>query len=254
MVVEMTEISFVVPAYNEEEWIERCVDCIRNAAEQTELRYEVIVADNRSTDRTATKARQAGAQVVRESVRQIARVRNTGARQAKGTFLVFVDADTLISPELVERTVQRLRSGEVVGGGATLTLDRELRWSMKVGLHVWNTISKRFRLAAGSYLFCRRDVFEDVGGFNENLYASEELDLSVRLKRRGNRNGYAFEILEGHPVITSARKMDWYSGWELWLNFIMAIFMPWAIYYRFLCGFWYDRPDPGTENGDSGRG
>lgn len=239
----MTEFSFVIPAFNEEEWIELCVSRIQESAEQNGLDYEVIVVDNESRDETATVAQRNGARVVTESVRQIARVRNRGAHNANGQYLVFVDADTLVSPELVKQTMEAMQEGDVIGGGATVALDRDPGWNYELGLHVWNTISRRFRLAAGSYLFCRREEFVDLGGFNENLYASEELDLSIRLKRRGRRRGTKFVILEGHPVITSARKMDWYSGWQLWLNFIMAIFMPWAIYYKFLCGFWYERPN-----------
>lgn len=236
--------TFVIPAYNEENWIGRSVRKIHETADACGLSYEIIVVDNRSTDRTRMVAEEAGAKVVEESERQIARARNRGGRAASGSFLVFVDADTLVSERLIAETAKRLRSGEVVGGGALIASD-QTDATMKFGLDVWNTISRRFRLAAGSFVFCRRDVFQSIGGFNEDLYATEELDLSLRLKRRGRRLGMSFDIIE-ESVVTSARKTSWYSDWQLMLRFLMVLFMPWAIYYRSLCGFWYDRPDEGA--------
>lgn len=233
--------TFVIPAYNEEEWIGRCVRNIRESAEDCKISYEIIVVDNQSTDRTRVVAENTGADVVEEPERQIARARNRGARAASGRFLIFVDADTMVSPRLIARTAERLRSGGVVGGGALVRSDQSDA-TMKFGLRIWNTISRRFRLAAGSFLFARRDVFDSVGGFNENLYASEELDLSMRLKRRGRRLGLSFEIIE-ECVVTSARKTSWYSNGQLLVRFLLVLFMPWAVYYRSLCGFWYDRPE-----------
>ena len=88
-------ISFIVPAHNEEAWVGRCVSAIRNGAESLGEPHEIIVVDDASSDATASIARQQGAQVVRVEHRQIAATRNTGARQAHGDILFFVDADTL---------------------------------------------------------------------------------------------------------------------------------------------------------------
>ncbi len=235
----MTEFSFIIPAYNEEEWIAQSVRAIQDASNANSLAYEVIVVDNHSTDGTEKQAKEAGASVVHEPIRQIARVRNRGAQAAEGAYLVFIDADTIVSERVVGKMAAKLRTGEVVGGGAIVASDRQDS-VMDYSLHIWNTISKRFRLAAGSYLFSRRETFEQIGGFNERLYATEEIDLSIRLGRRGAREGLRFEILE-EPVVTSARKVDWYSNWQLALRFFIFLFLPWAIYYRSLCGFWYDR-------------
>jgi len=239
----MPRLSFIIPAYNEEKWIGRSISAIHRSAAPHAVKYEVIVVDNNSTDDTEQRATEKGARVVLEPVRQISRVRNRGAAAANGDVLIFVDADTLVNEQLVGQTARLMCSDEAVGGGATVRSDRSLRDALETGMQVWNTISVRFRLAAGSYLFCRRDVFEALNGFNERMYAAEEIDLSLRLKRRGARLNLPFVIIQEAPVITSARKTEWYSGYTLLLNFFMSIFFPWAVYFKTLCGFWYDRPE-----------
>ena len=64
--------------------------------------------------------------------------------------------------------------------------------------------------AAGSFLFCRAEAFRQAGGFSEELFASEEIDLSRRLKRLGR-----MAILHRHPLLTSDRKTRLYSWGEM---------------------------------------
>ena len=80
------QTSFLVPAYNEEHFVGRAVESVHRAAAACDLTaYEVVVCDNGSTDATAAVARAAGARVVREPHRQIARSRNAaaGSRSAR---------------------------------------------------------------------------------------------------------------------------------------------------------------------------
>src|SRR2546428_7859476 len=91
--------------------------------EAVPARGELVVCDNNSTDRTAQIARAAGARVVSEPLNQISRARNTGAREAQGRFLIFVDADTHLAPEPLHEALARLGFGTVCGGVATLVMD-----------------------------------------------------------------------------------------------------------------------------------
>jgi len=109
------------------------------------------------------------------SINQISRARNTGAREARGQWLVFVDADTLISSELIRDVLAQLRAHRAVGGGATLELDQQVSRSARTGLDAWNRISTTLDIAAGSFFWCRRDAFEGVGGFPESRYAGDAL-------------------------------------------------------------------------------
>ena len=115
------DYSIIIPAYNEEELLPATLTALRRAmAALTTHRGEIVVTDNDSSDRTAEVARDAGARVVFEEHRQIARARNVGGHSAEGRFLIFVDADTRISGVLLEQTLGALADGAVCGGGTRM--------------------------------------------------------------------------------------------------------------------------------------
>lgn len=237
-----SEISVIIPAWNEAQWLGTTLAAAREALANLECPGELIVVDNASTDATAELARSEGARVVAEPVNQISRARNTGARAAAGRYLVFVDADTRVPAELLRRAHELLAGGRACGGGARVMLDGRPGALQRFGLRLWNRASTRLHLAAGCFVFCRRDAFRAVGGFDERLYASEELGLSRDLKRWGRPRGLPFVILDAPAVITSDRKSYWYTnGQQLALLGLMVIF-PCAVRSRRLSRFWYRRP------------
>jgi glycosyltransferase involved in cell wall biosynthesis len=242
------DYSIVVPAYNEEPLLPATLAALAEAMRATPLVGEIVVCDNNSTDATAAVARAAGVRVVGEAMNHISRARNAGALAARGRYLVFVDADTLVPPALLHEALAALASGRVCGGGATVTMHPT---PSGIGLwlvRLWNAFSKRVRLAAGSFLFVRRDAFDAVGGFSLKVYASEELWLSRSVKRWGALRGLDFVILEAHPVVTSARKTEWYSESTLFLTVLLLFVFPFALRSRALCWLWYRRPAaPGPE-------
>src|SRR5262245_31442195 len=109
-------ISFIVPAYNEEQLIGATLEALKLAVIDLHLNYELIVVDDASSDETAAVSRNAGARVVRVAYRQIAAARNAGAREAKGDIFIFVDADTVVNADVVNAAVRALRNGAVGGG------------------------------------------------------------------------------------------------------------------------------------------
>ena len=113
-------------------------------------------------------------------------------------------------------------------------------------LWVWNRVSALAKLAAGSYVYCYRQAWEECGGFDEAVYAGEELYFSRRLKRWARRHGLRFEILTQTPVVTSARKMEWYGqGQLLWRA--LKMLRPGAVKRRDDCELWYTRPAESTQ-------
>ena len=237
------DVSVLIPAYNEEALIGKVIDSVHQSfASIPDRSYEVIVCDNNSTDRTADIVAAKGAKVVFEPHKQISRARNAAARAASGEWLIFLDADTLLNPQLLKTTVTYLESGKFVGGGSTIAFDKEVA-NPFVGLltHVWTTISVQLRLAAGSYLFCTRGAWIETGGFDEQFYAGEEIFFSRKLKKWGRQNGKGFKIITGSPVVTSARKLEWYNQWQL-LCRMLLLAVPGALKRRERCGLWYERP------------
>lgn len=201
---------------------------------------ETIVVDNNSTDATASLAAAAGARVVFEPVNQIARARNAGAAVARGEWLLFVDADSEVSPGLVAALWEQVETGRVIGAGSTLAMPG-LPWWATLMLGSWNLVSRSCRWAAGSLLLCRQADFAALGGFNERLYAAEEIDLSRRLKRRARRQGLRFVILHHHPLLTSGRKLALYSSGEIARQLLRLLLRPWSsLRNRDRLGVWYD--------------
>jgi len=201
---------------------------------------ELLVVDNNSSDNTAQIAKDAGAVVIFEPINQIARARNAGAQAANGEALIFIDSDTCISAELLANVLDLLLTDKVVGGGSAIEPDRAVTGNALRGLNFWNWLSRKTNLAAGCFIFCRQDAFNAVKGFNTRVYAGEEIYLSRRLKRWGRRRGMSFKILTDHPVMTSVRKLDWYSPMQL-ARQAMLVLIPGAIYSKRLCRTWYQR-------------
>jgi len=178
--------------------------------------------------------------VVFEPHNQISRARNRGAAAATGEWLLFVDADSTPSRELFEDLRQAIESGRVLGGGSTMAADHDTL-AVRMVFALWNMMSRGLRWAAGAFVFCRRDAFVAAGGFSEELYASEELELSARLKRLARGERREFRILQRHPLRTSARKLRLYGWRELSLVFGRFLLSPRRVLRSAkACSPWYD--------------
>lgn len=208
-------LSFIIPAHNEESLLPRTLRALDEASRALPEPAEVVVADDSSTDRTADVARAHGARVVRTEARQIAAARNAGARAARGDLLVFVDADTVVPAATAVAALRALRAG-AVGGGCVVDFDRPLPlWSSAV-LPVFIAVFRAVRIAAGCFLFCSRDAFDAAGGWDETLFASEEVTMSHALRQLGR-----FVVLR-ERVITSGRKLRAHSPAEILRLFALA--------------------------------
>ena len=239
------DYSIIIPAYNEAEQLPPTLSAVRTSMAASVLQGECIVVDNNSSDSTAETARLHGADlVVFEPFNQIARARNAGAQASKGRYLVFIDADTRITPTILLQALHLLSNGQCVGGGAVVHFEGEVSAIGQFGIKFWEFLSISTQTAAGSFLFCLQEAYQSVGGFDERLFASEEIRLSKQLKRWGRRNNnMSFTILTDTPVMTSARKLHWYSSPQMLGWVVFMLFVPIAVRSRKLCGFWYKRPD-----------
>ena len=204
------QVSFVIPAWNEAAELPATLRALHAAAEAVIGRegFEVIVVDDASTDATPDLARAAGVRLVQGECRQISRVRNAGAAAARGDRLVFVDADTTVTPELLRGALQAL-DADAVGGGARIRFDAQIPWMVRWPTKLFLATMHALGYAGGCFLFMQRADFEAVGGFREDLFASEEIALAAALKKRGR-----FVVLP-IDVVSSARKLVTYSTWEI---------------------------------------
>lgn len=240
------DYSVIIPAYNEQYYIGETLDSLLNEIKKvTEFIAEVIVVDNNSTDKTSQISKSRGVRVVFEPENQISKARNLGAKNANGKYLIFIDADTQVSAKLLRIALKSLRSEDAGGGGSTLIFDTNQN-QFFLGTFVpllWSWISKNFKFAAGSFIFCRKEIFEKISGFSEKLFAGEEILFSQRIKKECKRNELKFLIVENYPVVTSSRKLEWYSSFQILIFIFIPIIFPWALRFRTLCSFWYRRPN-----------
>ncbi len=241
--VTVRRLSIIIPAFNEEKLLGRTLEAVREAkAAFTDRGWsvEVIVCNNNSTDRTADIAQNQGAIVVFEPVNQIGRARNRGAAAATGDWLLFIDADSQPSRELLAEAAQAIASGRILACGAAVKLDVSEWWARLLAA-VWVAWSRLARHMAGSFIAVDATAFRELGGFSPHLYAGEELDLSHRLKKIARRDGKRVVILTRHPLLTSGRKIHLYTFREaLAFLFRFARRPRRVLTTREECAIWYD--------------
>lgn len=209
--------TVIVPAYNEEQYLPKSLSAINRAAEQLGEPVEIIVADNLSTDRTREVAREFGARPISVSIKCISAVRNAGAAEATGKYLVFVDADNCISGDLLVHIKEAMDSGVFVGGGMiSARYDRDA-----LGLRLTHGLVKLGVAFTGVSMFLfytTREAFQAIGGFNEDLLATEDHDFAVRLRAYGKKRGQKYCNLKKGEVVLSSRKFDEYGDWMAFLH------------------------------------
>jgi glycosyltransferase involved in cell wall biosynthesis len=236
-------ISFVVPAHNEERLLGATLTAITLAAQAVGERFEIVVADDASTDRTAGVALEHGARVVAAGCRQIAGARNAGAKRARGAMLFFVDADTTVTEPVVRAAIAAMRGG-AIGGGCAFRFDGRLPAYGRIMEAVAVRFYRAARLASGCFLFCTGDAFRAAGGWDETLFAAEELAMTQALRRQGR-----FVILR-ESVVTSGRKLRAHSGREVLGTLVrLAVLGRGSVRRREGLDVWYGerRPDPADD-------
>jgi len=186
-------ISVIVPAYNAETTLGDCLAALQEQSLSRD-RYEIIVVDDGSTDRTAQVARRYDARLIRQPNAGPAAARNQGAQAARGEILLFTDADCEPAPGWIERMLAPFHDPEVAGAkGAYRTRQRELaarfvqleyedkyaRMSHQDCIDFVDTYSAAYR----------RDVFLANGGFDALFPTAsvEDQEFSFRLARKGYR-------------------------------------------------------------------
>jgi glycosyltransferase involved in cell wall biosynthesis len=171
-------VSVIVPAYNEEAFIAEALD---SAFAQDFRPLEVIVVDDGSTDRTARIASRYAVQLVRQQNRGPAAARNAGLALARGEYVTILDADDVWPEDRVSCLVDALRPGAGIAFGLTevfLTPGQPKPAHFPNGLP--NPVPNH--MAA---MMTRREVFELVGRFDENLRLSEDVDWFMRARDAG---------------------------------------------------------------------
>ena len=216
-------LSVIIPAYNEERYLPDTVSRILEAGHyyrdiRPSSAIEVIVVDNDSDDRTSDLARQQGCRVVEEKEHNIGRVRNTGAGEADGDVLVFIDADTLVPVDVFALIANRMDDPNCLGGAVDV-YHKPLKKIVRYYLYFWRLLGLLTGMAQGATQFWRKSAFHEMGGYDESLFMGEDVEFYWKMKRYAKKaSGYVIYIDEAR-VIPSPRRFD---QWPLWKTFIMT--------------------------------
>lgn len=205
----MPDFSVILPARNEARLLPAALTSIA-AQTYPPDRVEAIVASNGSTDATAELAEAIGAdlatnggpavRVVRSDQAGVSLAKNLGAAAAGGRWLVFMDADSRMSPSLLATLAARAAGGElaasirVVADGAD-PVDHAFFWVIEKGKRLVRTRANMF--------WCERALFARLGGFDEALHHAEDLEFLLRARRSGVRVGHVHD----EWIATSPRRL-----------------------------------------------
>lgn len=199
-------ISVVIPAYNEEKYLPRCLTSL-DGQTYPRQRFEVIVVDNASTDRTAEIAQEHGARVVREERKGVGRARQSGAEAAQGEIIAGTDADIDAPPEWLERIAACFVADPRLGGITGPVYFYDGNWLLRTWFRyvntawVWLLNAVGLNAFSGNNFAVRREPFQRSGGFRVELVGGEDTDLALRL-RKVTRLAFAPEVV----IDASARR------------------------------------------------
>lgn len=210
----MSTLSLIIPAHNESALLPRLLDTVdvaRKRFDQGSEAIEVIVADNASTDDTANIATDRGCKVTYVEKRSIAAARNAGAHVAQGDILCFVDADMQIAPETFNVVSATLDRTDIIAGS---TGGWPERWSMGIAVTYAALAAMLilYRMDTG-VVFCRRQDFDAVGGYDESRLIGEDVVFLVGLRLLGKKCGKRLIRAPEVKAIVSTRKFDQHGDW-----------------------------------------
>lgn len=195
--------SVVIPTYNEMYSLPKL---LRDLRVQTEQDFEVVVADNHSSDGTEQLAREWGARVVEGGLPGSGR--NKGAQAVRGEVIIFLDADVRLVKNFLEVNLREFEKRKLDLAMPRLGVDSQ-NWMDRLIFGVqdaWLRVTKNWRpFTVGFVTFVRKDVFESVGGYDEKIVLGEDVDLAMRLKKK--KPDLKFGILPV-KILASARRFE----------------------------------------------
>lgn len=183
-------ISIIIPALNEEKLLPDCLQSLRNQDYQSD--YEIILADNGSTDSTAVIARQFGARVVTcPELKSVFYARQAGADAARGDIIAQADADTIYPRDWLRRIAEKFAAHPEVMAVTGRFIYWDSPWWAKFEYllrHIGNRITTLFgkpAVVSGATLAFRRSAFLSMNGYRGLVYSADQLGICQRLRKLG---------------------------------------------------------------------
>lgn len=218
----MVKISIIIPAYNAEATLKRCLDSVKDLSfDHSHL--EIILVDNNSIDKTSEIAKKyANVNYVFEKKRGRSIARNRGASMARGQILVFIDSDVYLHRDWLKEIIVVFKD-KTVGGAQGKIIPSDIMGKKSLNdfrerliregtnstynlLFINTDESPMINTAACAYV---RAAFEQAGGFDEGLLRHEDIDFSKRVHLLG------FKLMPTQNAIAFVCYND--GGWATYL-------------------------------------
>lgn len=201
-------LSIIIPAKNEEIRLPRLLESVKK---QIFSDYEIIVADNKSKDKTLEIAKKYGCLITDGGIPS--KARNNGAKLAQGEYLLFLDADVeLPEPNFIANALYEFRRKKLSGASA---LSRPTVPKKRYRLFFWlwdrwNILTSYFYPHASGYcILTLKKIHDEIKGFDETIYFGEDSDYSLRMSKIGK-----FGILRTVKINASPRRFQEQGFWK----------------------------------------
>jgi glycosyltransferase involved in cell wall biosynthesis len=202
---EQALVSAIITTKNESANIKNCIDSIKK---QTYNNIELIVVDNFSTDDTAEISKKLGATVYSKGNERSAQ-RNYGVKVADGEYIIYLDADMILSPNIIQECVQKTKDNtsalyipeRIVGEGFWIRV-RDFERSFYTATYI------------DAVRFVRRTLFLEVGGFDEELVGPEDWDFDRKIREiaeTGTINAFIYHNEGSFDMVRYLNKKGYYS-------------------------------------------
>jgi len=205
-------LSIIIPTLNEEKYLPLLLEQIKK---QDFNDYEIIVADADSEDKTVEIAKNFGCKTTKGGLP--AKGRNEGAKIAKGDIFLFTDADNIFLPEnFLEKLLVEFKKRNL--GVASFTICPDGKRIDKIVYGFYNNFVNftQIPLATNSVLV-KKEVFERVGGFDEEIKIAEDQWFAFQAAKYGK---YGF--IKTEPVLTSSRRFGREGRLKIYLKYFLA--------------------------------
>ncbi len=230
------KLSFVIPAYNEEDLIGKCLDSILKQAADRPEEIEIIVVNNASTDRTREIVMSfSGVQVVDEPKKGLVNARHAGFLASSGDLIANIDADTILTPGWIDKVLKAFSDNPnlVALSGPQIFYDLSRAFNLWVrlfyGVGFASYLMNRFVFRVGSMLqggnfVVKQSALQKIGGYNPKFdFWGEDSDLARRLHPIGDVK-FTFDL----PIYASGRRIaaegKITTAWRYGINYFWTIF------------------------------
>ncbi len=216
-------LSVIIPTLNEEHYLPRLLESLKK---QTYTDFEIIVSDGNSHDQTASIARTYDCRVISQSQRSPAAQRNAGAHAARGTLLLFLDADTILPDTFIEKAMTEYFRKHLDVASFLYILDSPkpiYRLATAYTFIFVTLISHFYPITIGAGMMTTRSWFKKSGGFDELLFLGEDNDFVRKIVRQKGKYGF----IRSTRMKVSARRYEKDGAWPSFfkLQYIVAYYM-----------------------------